>query len=310
MSVDSLIARITQLQNPTVVGLDPNPDAMPPHLLEQSKGDNPFERAANAVTAMNYALIDALCDIVPAVKPQLACYEQLRHEGVKAFYDTVRYAKQRGMFVIADAKRGDIGSTCDYYANAFLGDVALFGERQPAFDADALTVNPYLGSDGLSPFVKRCDAFDKMIFVLAKTSNPSSGEFQDRTLEDAPLYEQVGKAVHALGEGRVGAHGYSSVGAVVGATYPAQLAALRSALPHTFFLVPGYGAQGGGAQDAAAAFDKKGLGAIVNSSRGILCAWSKRKLDGTAFAAAAREEALLMREDLLAAIGHPIGEER
>ena len=310
MSVDLLIERIVTLQNPTVVGLDPNPDAMPPHLLEQAKGDNPFERAAAAVTAFNFALIDALCDIVPAVKPQLACYEQLRHEGVRAFYETVRYARQRGMYVIADAKRGDIGSTCDYYANAFLGRVGLAGEDLPVFDADALTVNPYLGADGLLPFVKRCHEYDKMIFVLVKTSNPSSGEFQDRLLEGAPLYERVGQAVEELAQTRLGRYGYGCAGGVVGATYPEQLAALRAAMPHTFFLVPGYGAQGGGAKDAAAAFDARGLGAVVNSSRGIICAWSRHKKDEREFAKAAREEALAMKEDLLRAIGHPIGEER
>ena len=290
MSVDLLIERIVTLQNPTVVGLDPNPDAMPPHLLERAKGDNPFERAAAAVTAFNFALIDALCDIVPAVKPQLACYEQLRHEGVRAFYETVRYARQRGMYVIADAKRGDIGSTCDYYANAFLGRVGLAGEELP--------------------FVKRCHGYDKMIFVLVKTSNPSSGEFQDRLLEGAPLYERVGQAVEELAQTRLGRYGYGCAGGVVGATYPEQLAALRAAMPHTFFLVPGYGAQGGGAKDAAAAFDARGLGAVVNSSRGIICAWSRHKKDEREFAKAAREEALAMKEELLRAIGHPIGEER
>ena len=308
MSVDALIDRIVKLQNPTVVGLDPNPAAMPPQLLEQARGDNPFERAANAVTAFNFALIDTLCDIVPAVKPQAACYEQLRYEGMRAYFDTRRYAKEHGMYVIADAKRGDIGSTCDYYANAFLGKLALYGESLPVFDADALTVNPYLGSDGIHPFLKRCDEFDKMMFLLVKTSNPSSGEFQDRILEGAPLYEQVGRAADALGEGRIGSFGYSSVGAVVGATYPAQLASLRKALPHTFFLVPGYGAQGGTAQDVAAAFDARGLGAIVNASRSIICAWSKKNRPAEDFAAAARDEALFMREDLLSAIGHLIGE--
>ncbi|MBQ2697823.1 MAG: orotidine-5'-phosphate decarboxylase [Clostridia bacterium] len=306
MSVDKLIARIIDLQNPSVLGLDPNPSALPPHLMEEAKGDNPFARAAAAVTAYNFALIDGLCDIVPAVKPQLACYEQLRYEGVKAFYDTVAYARSKGMVVIADGKRGDIGSTCDYYANAFLGETALFGESLPVFDADALTVNAYLGSDGVAPFVKRCKEFDKMIFVLLKTSNPSSGEFQDKLLEGAPLYEAVAAAADRWNEETIGVYGYGKVGAVVGATYPEQLARLRALLPHTFFLVPGYGAQGGGGRDAAAAFDENGLGAIVNSSRGILNAWSKKGLDGRDFVKAAREEALRMRDDLISAIGHPI----
>ncbi|NLT58082.1 MAG: orotidine-5'-phosphate decarboxylase [Clostridiales bacterium] len=303
MSVDILIERIIRLQNPSVMGLDPAPQLIPPHLLEQAQGQNPFERAANAVTLFNRGLIDAVCDILPAVKPQLACYEQLRHEGMRAYYDTVRHATQRGLFVIADAKRGDIGSTCDYYAAAHLGEVELYGERLPVFDADALTVNPYLGSDGLAPFMKT----GKLLFVLTKTSNPSSGEFQDRLLEGTPLYRAVAERLAALGREGVGRFGYDNLGAVVGATYPEQLAELRRALPHTFFLVPGYGAQGGGGAEAAAAFDGRGLGAIVNSSRGIIGAWKKTG-DGRHFAEAAREAALAMREELRACIGHPIGE--
>ena len=300
MSVDKLQQRIIELQNPTVVGLDPNPSLLPPQLLERAQGE-PFARVAEAITAYNKGLIDALCDIVPAVKPQIACYEQFRHEGVKAFYDTVRYAQEKGMFVITDAKRGDIGSTCDYYAAAHLGAVELEGASLPVFNADALTVNPYLGSDGITPFMKT----GKLLFVLVKTSNPSSGEFQDRLMGDLPLYRVVAAKVAELGADSIGRYGYSTVGAVGGATYPEQLAELRAACPSTFFLVPGYGAQGGTAADVAAAFDKNGLGAIVNSSRGIIGAWKKAD-DAAGFAQHAREAALRMREDLLSAIGHEI----
>lgn len=296
MSIDKLIDAVIERNNPTVLGLDPRLSYIPPHIFDTAREKNPepFAAAAAAILAFNRGLIDALCDIVPAVKPQSACYEQFRYEGVKAYYDTIAYAKSRGMYVIGDVKRSDIGSTCECYASAHIGTVDLFGQRLPVFDADAMTVNPYLGSDGLTPFL----VDGKMIFVLVKTSNPSAGELQDRDMEGKPLYRAVADLVLKHGKDRIGKYGYSEVGAVVGATYPAQLTELRAAMPQTFFLVPGYGAQGGGAADVAAAFDKNGFGAIVNSSRGIMAAWQKEGAPEKDFAAAARREALRMRDDL------------
>jgi len=239
---------------------------------------------------------------VPAVKPQLAFYELLGVPGMAAYADTVAYAREKGLFVIADGKRSDIGSTMQAYAAAHLGLTDLGGELQAAFDADALTVNAYLGSDGIKPLVDVCKARDKGIFVLVKTSNPSSGELQDKTADGAPVYELMGRMCETWGGDTVGAHGYSAVGAVVGATYPQQLTELRAKLPHTFFLVPGYGAQGGGAADVAGAFDQNGLGAVVNSSRGIMCAYKAEGCDERDFAGAARREAVRMRDALRAAI--------
>ena len=296
MSIDKLIDLIIERNNPTVVGLDPRLSYIPQHMISKAKekNDNPFAATAAAVLAFNKGLIDALCDIVPAIKPQAACYEQFRYEGMKAYHDTIMYAKAKGMYVIGDAKRGDIGSTCECYAAAHIGEVDLFGERLPVFDADAVTVNPYLGSDSIKPFL----VDGKMIFVLVKTSNPSSGEFQDKLMGDDALYGHVARLVTEIGSDRIGKYGYSEVGAVVGATYPQQLRELREKMPNTFFLVPGYGAQGGGAKDAAPAFDKNGFGAIVNSSRGIIGAWQKEGFDGKDYAAAARREAIRMRDDL------------
>ena len=224
-------------------------------------------------------------------------------QGVKALADTIAYARSKGMFVITDGKRNDIGTTMEAYATAHLGETDIGGEEVEAFGADALTVNGYLGSDGINPLLKICEEKDKGIFVLVKTSNPSSGELQDRKLADKTVYETMGEMCEAWGESSRGKYGYSAVGAVVGATYPEMLGELRAKLPHTFFLVPGYGAQGGGAQDAKFAFDENGLGAIINSSRGIMCAWKKQ--DGATekdFAAAARAEALRMRDDLRSVI--------
>ena len=293
MSIDRLIARVLALRNPTVVGLDPTIELIPHQLFEHARGENPFERAANAVTSWGFALIDAIFDIVPAVKLQLACYEQFRYEGMEAYYKTIQYAQQRGMYVIADAKRGDIGSTCDCYAKAHLGYIELYGKTHPVFDADAMTVNPYLGSDGILPFM----AHQKAVFVLVKTSNPSSGELQDVVVDGMPIYMRMAEKIKTLGSHTAGEFGFSQVGAVVGATYPTELQALRHYLPNTFFLIPGYGAQGGGASDVAAAFNEDGLGAIISASRSIIGAW-KKHARGEDYAQCAREAALEMRDML------------
>ena len=307
MSFDRLISAIIKTKNPTVVGLDPTLAMIPPFILEPMLAEfpDPFEGAAEAVIEFNHRLIDALCDIIPAVKPQSAYYEALGWQGVRALEDTIRYAKEKGLFVIADCKRNDIGSTMGAYARAYLGETEINGGKTEAFGADALTVNGYLGSDGIEPLLPICRERDRGIFVLVKTSNPSSGELQDKLCDGQTVYRLMGGLCEQWGADSTGAYGYSAVGAVVGATYPEQLTELRQALPHTFFLVPGYGAQGGSAESVAGAFDGRGLGAIVNSSRAILTAWQKEGCDEREFAAAARGEALRMR-DALAAVA-PIG---
>lgn len=304
MSLDRLIAGIREKQNPTVAGLDPKLDYVPEHIRHAAfdQYGATLEGAAAALLAFNKALIDALYDIVPAVKPQAAYYELYGWQGVRTLADTIAYAKSKGMFVITDGKRNDIGSTMEAYAAAHLGVTPVKEQEIAAFGADALTVNGYLGTDGIAPLLKVCEQQDTGIFVLVKTSNPSSGELQDKLLEGEPVYRHMGAMCEHWGEQLPGQYGYSGVGAVVGATYPAQLTELRSALPHTFFLVPGYGAQGGGAADVAGAFDENGIGAIINSSRGIMCAWKKEDCAPEDFAGAARREALRMKEDILANI--------
>ncbi len=306
MAFDRLISNIIKMQNPTVAGLDPKLDYVPASIKEKcfTKYGNTLDGAAEALFEFNKALIDALCDIVPAVKPQAAYYEMYGWQGVKALCNTVAYAKSKGMFVITDGKRNDIGTTMEAYAAAHLGETDVNGESVEAFGADALTVNGYLGTDGIKPLLNICKEKDKGIFVLVKTSNPSSGELQDMKLEtNESVYEHMGEMCEDWGKEFVGEYGYSAVGAVVGATYPAQLKELREKLPHTFFLVPGYGAQGGGAEDVKNAFDQRGLGAIINSSRGIMCAWKNQNLTEEDFAIAARNEAVRMRDELVGAIG-------
>ncbi|HIV36365.1 MAG TPA: orotidine-5'-phosphate decarboxylase [Candidatus Negativibacillus faecipullorum] len=300
-----LIERIAQLQNPSVVGLDSLLDYIPQHIKEEKfaqYGDT-FDAAAQAILAYNKEIIDAICDIVPAVKPQAAYYEMYSWQGMWALCETVKYAQEKGMIVIMDGKRNDIGSTMQAYAKAHLGVSEVNGKELSAFGSDMLTVNGYLGSDGIEPLLPICDEKDKGIFVLVKTSNPSSGELQDQKIGDKSIYETMGAMCEQWGEKTQNSYGYSRVGAVVGATYPQQLSEMRQKMPHTFFLVPGYGAQGGGANDVAGAFDKNGLGAIVNSSRAILTAWKKAGTDGKDFAQQARKAALTMKEDIMGVVG-------
>lgn len=301
MSLDRLITRIDELHNPSVVGLDTKLEYVPhdfqdPFFVKEGKT---LEAAAHIILAYNQAIIDAICDIVPAVKPQAAYYELYGWPGMRTLAETIQYAQHKGMFVITDGKRNDIGATMTAYAAAHLGTIDVGGITQTPFGADALTVNGYLGTDGIEPLLDICQAKDKGIFVLAKTSNPSSGEVQDQTIHGTPIYAVMGNLCENWGKDQIGQYGYSTVGAVVGATYPEQLIELRKSLPHTMFLVPGYGAQGGNAKDVANAFDTQGRGAIVNSSRAILCAWKKEQnLENINFADAARKEALRMREDI------------
>lgn len=306
MAFDRLIENIVKMQNPTVAGLDPKLDYVPASIKEKcfEKYGKTLDGAAAALFEFNKALIDVLCDIVPAVKPQAAYYEMYGWQGVKALCDTIAYAKSKGMFVITDGKRNDIGTTMEAYATAHLGKTEVAGQSVEAFGADSLTVNGYLGTDGIKPLAKICDSDDKGIFVLVKTSNPSSGELQDMKLETGEsVYEHMGRMCENWGAELMGKYGYSAVGAVVGATYPEQLGEMREKLSHTFFLVPGYGAQGGGAEDVKNAFDSNGLGAVINSSRGIMCAWKKQGLTEEDFAAAARKEAERMRDEIVGCIG-------
>lgn len=305
MALDRLIEKIEQTQNPTVAGLDPKLDFVPEYIKKKSfeKYGETLKGAANALWKFNKALIDALYDIVPAVKPQAAYYEMYGVPGMKTLYKTQEYARSKGLYVITDGKRNDIGTTMEAYATAHLGKVKVGSEEFEPFPADALTVNGYLGSDCVKPLIKVCKENDKGIFVLAKTSNPSSGELQDKKIDSEPIYEVMGKMAEEWGKELPGVYGYSGVGIVAGATYPEQTAELRKALPHTFFLVPGYGAQGANAKDIAAAFDKNGLGGIVNSSRGIMCAYQKQKCDEREFAEAARREAIRMRDEIMSFVG-------
>ena len=305
MFADKLVESIRRLNNPTVAGLDPKLEYVPAFIRERAfkeKG-NGFEGAAEAILQFNKMLIDALCDVIPAVKPQLAYYEMYGVAGVKAFAGTCTYAKSKGMLVIADGKRNDIGTTAEAYSAAFLGKTAIGAVETPAFDADALTVNPYLGFDGIKPFIEDCAKYGKGIFILVKTSNKSSGQLQDLLTKDGKtIYETVAELVNEWGSQVLGESGYSSIGAVVGATYPEQAKILRDIMKKAYILVPGYGAQGGTAADAVQSFDSDGLGAVVNASRSIMCAWKSDKWSAVygedAFDSAARAEALRMRDEI------------
>ena len=297
MSFARLQERINELKNPTVVGLDPDLSHIPSHILDKHIAENgeTLEAASLAVVEFNAGLIDALCDIVPAVKPQSAFYEALGPYGILALSKTIDYARANGMYVILDGKRNDIGSTAEAYSAAYLGTTKVGETEHIPFYADALTINVYLGSDGLKPFIENAVKYDRAMFALVKTSNPSAGELQDKKVGEDTVYTIVGDLIENISRDTVDKFGYTCVGAVVGATYPQELEFLRKRLKHTFFLVPGYGAQGGSAAEAAMAFDENGHGAIVNSSRGIIAAWKKQ---GGDYTTAAKEAALSMREEL------------
>ena len=311
--IQKLMEQIRVKRAPIVVGLDPDMSFLPPQLLNEAAksrrenimGDDELETAAEAVWRFNKQIIDATCDLIPAVKPQVAMYEQFGVPGMVAYWKTVRYCKEKGLIVIGDVKRGDIGSTSAAYARAHLGRVVVMGHRLRVFDEDMATVNPYLGTDGVKPFIDICREEDKGIFVLVKTSNPSSGEIQDVLMQDGrPLYEHVGELVSKWGEDCM-EEGYSNVGAVVGATYPEQGARLRRLMPHTFILAPGYGAQGATAKDLSAFFDENGEGAIINSSRGIIAAYTKERYSrygAERFADASRAAVKDMLEDIRGAL--------
>lgn len=304
--INKLINRIEHLGAPIVVGLDPMLGYIPECVKAKAfaeKGET-LEGAAEAIWQFNKAIVDATHDLIPAVKPQIAMYEQFGIEGLKVFKQTVDYCKEKGLIVIGDIKRGDIGSTSEAYAVGHLGKVTVGQNSFAGFDEDFVTVNPYLGSDGIDPFIKVCKEENKGLFILVKTSNKSSGEFQDQLVNGRPLYELVGEKVASWGESHMG-DSYSYVGAVVGATYPEMGKILRKIMPKTYILVPGYGAQGGKASDLAPYFNKDGLGAIINSSRGIIAAYKQpgyEKFGEEAFADASRQAVIDMITDIKSAI--------
>lgn len=310
--ISKLITAIKKTNAPIVVGLDPMLDYVPSFIKEAAFAEcgETLEGAAEAIWVFNKGLIDATCDLIPAVKPQIAMYEQFGIPGLTAYKKTVDYAKSKGLVVIGDIKRGDIGSTSGAYATGHIGRVKVGSKTYAPFDADMITVNPYMGSDAVNPFIKVCNEFDKGLFILVKTSNPSSGEFQDRLVDGTPVYELVADMVNKWGascqDPSPEACGYTNVGAVVGATYPEMGKRLRELMPGAFILVPGYGAQGGKGKDLTGFFDANGLGAIVNSSRGIIAAWKKEdyaSFGEAGYADAARAAVLDMREDISGALG-------
>ena len=304
-AIDLLIDKIKETNNPTVIGLDPRYDMLPKSIKE--KYEESLEGISKAIIEFNKRLIDATCDIIPAVKPQIAFYEMYGLAGMKAFEETCKYAKEKGMIVIADIKRGDIGTTAKAYSNAFLGRTKIGNKEEKIFDVDFVTLNPYMGIDSIKPFLEDCKKYNKGVFILAKTSNPSSGDLQDEKLENnEEVYIKVARLIEKWGKDLVGEYGYSSVSAVVGATYPKQLEEIRKVAKTAYFLIPGYGAQGGKAEDIAYGFDKNGLGGIVNASRSLMFAYNselwKEKYKENEFEKATREEAIRMKNELNKAI--------
>ena len=308
--INKLIAKIQKTNAPIVVGLDPMLKYVPEYIKQQAFAEygETLEGAAEAIWQYNKGIVDATYDLVPAVKPQVAMYEQFGIPGMIAFQKTVDYCKEKDLVVIGDIKRGDIGSTSEAYAVGHLGQVQVGSRFYRGFNEDFVTVNPYLGSDGVKPFTKVCAQEKRGIFVLVKTSNPSSGEFQDRLIDGKPLYEHMGEKVKEWGAECMPETGdYSYVGAVVGATYPEQGKILRRGMPNTFILVPGYGAQGGKGADLVHFFDQDGLGAIISSSRGIIAAYQQEQYAGygeKAYADASRAAVLAMREDIAQALSN------
>lgn len=306
--INQLIANIKKTNAPIVVGLDPMLNYIPQWILDKAMAERgeTLDAVAEAVWQYNKGILDATADLIPAVKPQIAMYEQFGIEGLAAFKKTVDYAKEKGLVVIGDVKRGDIGSTSAAYATAHLGRVQIGTKSYVPFNEDFATVNPYLGSDGIQPFIDVCKQEKKGIFILVKTSNPSSGEFQDKLIDGRPLYELVGEQVAKWGENHMG-DSYSYIGAVVGATYPEMGKVLRKLMPKTYILVPGYGAQGGKAADLVPYFNEDGLGAIVNSSRGIIAAYKNERYASFGeekYAEASRQAVLDMIADINGALEH------
>ena len=305
--IDKLVKNIQKTNAPIVVGLDPMLAYVPEHVKAKAFKEfgETLEGAAEAIWQFNKAIVDATYDLIPAVKPQIAMYEQFGIPGMVAFKKTVDYCKEKGLVVIGDIKRGDIGSTSGAYAVGHIGEVAVGSQTYCGFDEDFVTLNPYMGSDSIKPFIEVAKPRKKGMFVLVKTSNPSSGEFQDRMIDGRPLYEWVGEKVTEWGADYVGECGYSYVGAVVGATYPEMGKVLRKVMPKNFILVPGYGAQGASGKDSTHYFNEDGLGAIVNSSRGIIAAYKQEAYASYGpenFADASRAAVIAMQKDIASAL--------
>ena len=303
--IDRLIEKIKETNNPTVIGVDTRYDMVPDCVKNKYSKD--IKGMCSAMLEYSKALIDSTYDIIPAVKLQSAYFEMYGVEGIKLYKEMIDYCKEKDMVVMADVKRGDIGSTSAGYSKAYLGKNTINEKEEGIFDVDFATVNPYMGSDCVNPFVEDCKKYDKGIFILVKTSNKSSGELQDLKTEDGEeIYKKVAKLVNTWGKDLIGQYGYSSVSAVVGATYPKQLQELRELMPHSYFLIPGYGAQGGKAEDIALGFDENGLGGIVNATRSLMCAYKsdlwKDKFKEEDYAKATRAEAIRMRDELNNAI--------
>jgi orotidine-5'-phosphate decarboxylase len=304
MIIDKLIEKIKQTSNPTVVGLDPRLAYIPDFIKNEAYekyGKTP-KAAAESFYRFNKEIIDAVYDLIPAVKPQVAMYEQFGAEGIESYINTIKYAKSKGLVIIGDIKRSDIASTAEAYSDGHIGRVSVEENKYEIYHEDFITLNPYLGYDSIEPYMDNCKNYERGLFVLVKTSNPNSGQIQDLVVDGEKLYEKIGRLTASWGEELIGQYGYSSVGAVVGATHPEQAKALREIMPKTYFLVPGYGAQGGTAKELSVCFNKDGLGAIVNSSRGIIAAHQNKKYKDQysekEFAQAARAAVEDMKKDL------------
>lgn len=302
MIIDKLIDSIKEKGNPTVVGLDPRIEYIPEFIMEEmyDKYGVSLKAVSKGIFEFNKFIIDEIYDLIPAIKPQIAMYERYGIEGMQAYLKTIEYAKEKGLIIIGDIKRSDIASTAEAYSDGHIGRVEIMDKSFDIFKQDFITLNPYLGSDSIVPFLKDCKKYEKGLFILAKTSNPNSAEIQDLIVDGIPLYEKIGSLIDRWGSELIGKNGYSEVGAVVGATHKEQAERLRKIMPKSFFLVPGYGAQGGKAEDLAVCFDKNGLGAIINSSRGIIANHLKEEFKdlGKDFAKATRQAVIEMKEDL------------
>lgn len=292
--------KILEKNNPSCIGLDPRLEWLPEKITRKYKEKYgfSFKAASLSIIEFNRQVIDSLCHIIPAVKPQLAFYEKYGPEGLLAFYETVKYARNKGLIVIADAKRGDIGTTAEAYAEAFLGKVNVFGKSVPCFDADFMTVNPFLGEDSLTPFIDVCEKYGKGIFVLVKTSNPGSKDFQDFKAEDQTIYLKIAKILSKYAQRERRKNNYSNIGAVVGATFPDEARVLRRVMPNTVFLVPGYGPQGAKAEDLKHFFNEDGLGAIINSSRQVVFSYLDKKGGEEDYLKIIEQEAINMRNEI------------
>lgn len=312
--IDRLIEKIKLKNNHSVVGIDPRIENIPTFIKEKFYKENGVNSigAAQAILYFNKKLIDSLCDIIPAVKLQSAYFEMYGIEGIKALKDTIEYARTKGLIIIGDVKRNDIDSTAAAYSTAYLGETFFNEEKSESlYNFDCITVNPYLGNDGIMPFINDCKKYSKGIFIIVKTSNKSSGQLQDLKINEKHIYEIIAEYVDKWGSEIIGTGGYSSVGAVVGATYPEQAGILRKYMPNNYFLVPGYGFQGGNADGIIKCFNNDGLGAIINSSRGIMYAYKsekwKDKFDEKSFDIAARSEVIRMRDEINNAILKELG---